>query len=323
MSEKTTMQQVVENTETNKTANIFQTVLLVILVILSAFQLAFIFGLTPNFNKTAENNSNGLEKVVRDALLEHEYAKVGGKDNYETITKLQIALLNYPQYEGNIAAQKQMLAQISGATGATTVTESKPTVTSQTFTTEEMDKILDGAVLEGNKDADIVVVEYSDLECPFCIRQNNENKIAETLHKEYGDKLVTIFKNHRGVDHEGTEVKALGLLCANKLGGSDAYVKFYKAILEGSTTSSYYPTSKLADLAKEIGLDVSAWQSCVDNKEFLTQFAKETNEAIGLGLSGTPGTLIFNRKTGAYTTVAGAYPYSQFKQAVDSLLAAE
>lgn len=329
MSEKTTIQQVAENSEVNKNANVFQTVLLIVLLILSAFQLAFIFGLTPNFNKTAENNSTGLEKVVRDALLEHEYAKVGGKENYEIGAKLQLALLNYPQYEGNIAAQKQMLEHLSGGSGTMAATESKHNAdshnmhASQTFSGEEMDKILSGAVMEGNKDANIVVVEYSDLECPFCIRQNNENKIAETLRKEYSDKVTTIFKNHRGVDHAGTEVKALGLLCANKIGGEEAYKKFYKTVLEGSTTSSYYPTSKLPELAKEIGLNVSAWQSCVDNKELLAQFAKETNEAVGLGMSGTPGTLIFNRKTGAYTTIAGAYPYTQFKQAVDSLLSAE
>lgn len=323
MSDKTTIQQVVDNTETNKSVNVFQTVLLVILVLLSAFQVAFIMNLIPNFNKQAAvtpstNNSTGLEKVVRDALLEHEYAKVGSKENYDTITALQIALLKYPQYEGNIDAQKKMLAQISGSDATTTTTAA---VTTQKLSEEQMSAILSGAIMEGNKDANIVAVEYSDLECPFCIRQNNDNKITDTLHNEYGDKVVTIFKNHRGVDHAGTEVKALSLLCANKVGGEEAYIKFYRAVLEGSTTSSVYPVAKLPDLAKEIGLDVKAWQSCVDNKDMLTQFAKETNEAIGLNLSGTPGTLIFNRKTGAYTTIAGAYPYAQFKSAVDTLLA--
>lgn len=332
MSEKSSFQQVVENTESNKTANVFQTVLLVILVLLSAFQMAFILGLTPSFHdsKTANtpsaNTSNGLEKVVRDALLEHEYAKVGGKVNYDTITGLQLALLKYPQYEGNIDAQKKMLAQIAGsgsvdATGsAATTTNTATTPTTQTLSAEQMGTILSGAVMEGNKDADIVAVEYSDLECPFCIRQHNENKIMEQIHKEYGDKVVTIFKNHRGVNHAGTEAKALGLLCVNKVAGADAYNKFYKKIFEGSTTGSVYPVDKIADIVKELGIDVKAWQSCVDNKDMVAQFAKETNEGIGFGLTGTPGTLIFNRKTGAYTTVEGAYPYAQFKSAIDTVL---
>ncbi len=309
--------------------NVFQIVLLIVLVIFSAIQVAFMMGITPSFKQSAQETtfeqSSGLEKVVREALLQHEYEKVGGKSNYELVTALQIAMLNNPQSGQDVVTLSKMLEALSGSgtteTQQVTQTTATPAVTLNTLTPERQSDILSGAVLEGNKDADIVVIEYSDLECPFCIVQHNDNQIVKTLKAEYGDKIVSIFKNHRGVDHEGTEVKALGLLCANKLGGAEAYSKFYTAVLSGSTTRSMYDVAKLPELVKEIGLDVDAWQSCVDSKEFIAQFSKETAEAKSFGLSGTPGTLIFNQKTGKYATVVGAHDYSQFKAAVDSLLA--
>lgn len=312
--------------------NVFNTVLLVILVILSAFQVAFILGITPNFSKEAKqtpttNNSNGMEKVVRDALLEHEYAKVGGKENYKTITDLQIELLKYPQYEGNIDAQKEMLKNLKNGTG---IADSEPTVTATpagSLSDEQKTKILESAVIEGNKEADIMVVEYSEMECPFCAQQYHDTKIKENLKSEFGDKVAFSYKNNRGVDHAGTEAKALGLLCAGKVGGDEAYVKFYEHVMDNTTlrpqnrSGSVFPVASLAEAAKAAGItDVAAWQSCVDNKEMLAKFTAETNEAKSIGLSGTPGTLLFNQKTGKYTTISGAYPYENFQAAVNSLL---
>jgi protein-disulfide isomerase len=73
------------------------------------------------------------------------------------------------------------------------------------------------AAIEGNVQADILVVEYSDMECPFCVRQYAETKLRKSLIDQYGDKVAFAFKNNRGVNHSGTEAKAIGALCAKKL----------------------------------------------------------------------------------------------------------
>lgn len=326
--------------ENNTSAqNVFQTILLIILVIFSALQVAFVMGVTPQFTSTKQEEvkevelerSAGLEKTIREALLQHEYSKVGGKENYELTIELQKAILQNPNSGQDIATLRKMLDALKGQTNAAAQTaesnqeaQTAPTqaVNVNTLADEKKADVLSGAVIEGNKDADIVVVEYMDMECPYCIMQFNDNQITKRLKEEYGDKVATVMKNHRGVDHPGTEYKALGLLCANKLGGTEAYSKFYSAILAGSTArGSVYDVAKVPELVKEIGLDVSAWEDCVKNKEFIAQFAKETAEGKSFGLSGTPGTLIFNQKTGKYATVVGAYPYEQFKATVDSLLA--
>lgn len=250
---------------------------------------------------------------VKRAILDVEYDKVGGKTNYDLInqatqiqTKQQI-----PQIEQFIKSQ-------GGAVGNTGTTAGSQTPTTELDATR-IAALLSGAVIEGNKNADIIAIEYSDMECPFCVRQYHETKLQESLQTQYGDAVAFVFKNNRGVNHQGTEAKALGALCAQKLGGDTAYAKFYHTVMDGTSQSAVYPVAKLADAAKTAGVDVAAWQKCVDTKETLAQFEAQTTEAQGFNLGGTPGTLILNVKTGKYATIEGAYPFTSFTQKIDSL----
>ncbi len=187
------------------------------------------------------------------------------------------------------------------------------------MTPAEVATILSGASIDGNKSADIIAIEYSDMECPFCIKQYSDTKIQESLRAQYGDKVAFAFKNNRGVNHPGTEAKALGALCAKKVGGDKAYAGFYHAIMDGTKQGAVYPVSGLPGIASKLSLDMTKWQSCVDSKATLAGLEAETAEAQKYGMGGTPGTLLLNVKTGKYTTVEGAYPFSSFTEKISSI----
>ena len=89
---------------------------------------------------------------------------------------------------------------------------------------------------------------------------------------------------------------------------------------KSTNNNTIFNTADLPALAKTLGLNTNAWQSCVDKKETLARFQQETSEAQKYGLGGTPGTLILNVKTGKYATVEGAYPYTTFTAKIDELL---
>jgi len=208
---------------------------------------------------------------------------------------------------------KEYIEKSGGETGAAN--------TEKVITPEDAAKIRENIAIEGNINADILVIEYSDMECPFCMKQFHETKLPEQLLAQYGDKVAFAFKNSRGVNHPGTEAKAIAALCAQKVDGNEAYIKFYKAIMSGSTNEGgVYDVSKLSEISTQIGLDTSAWQTCVDKKETAGIFAAQSSEAEKYGLSGTPGTLIYNTKTGKYDTISGAYPYTEFTNKISTLL---
>lgn len=282
-------------------------ILLIVVILQWALNLYLLTGNSVNLPA-----STGIDALgVKRALLEIEYDKVGGKENYELISKATLI-----QMQEQIPQIKQFI-ETQG--WATPVTPAAP-VGTETMDQDTINKIVSTAAFEGNAEADIIVVEYSDMECPFCIRQYAETKLQGALMEKYGDKVAFIFKNNRGVNHEGTEAKAIGALCAKKVGGDEGYIKFYQAVMDGTTQWAVYPVSSLPDAAKVAGVDVAQWQSCYDTKETATEFLAETQEAQKLGLGGTPGTLILNVKTRKYATIEWAYPLANFVEKIEVLM---
>lgn len=296
-------------TESCTTASCLTPILLSILIVLNALGLYLLMGNSFSLPSSISVEPAGIKK----AILELEYAKVGGKMNYELVSKATLL-----QMQDQIPQIEQYLKTKGGNTQAAQPGQPTPTATT-VLSQDEIAKILSSAALEGNKSADIVAIEYSDMECPFCIKQYHDTKLQSSLKDKYGDTVAFAFKNNRGVNHPGTEAKALGALCAKTIGGDKAYTAFYHAIMDGSTQGSVYSVSKLVDIAKNIKIDVKKWQTCADTKATLSQFEAETNEAQKYNMGGTPGTLLINVKTGKYTTVEGAYPMSEFVQKIDSI----
>lgn len=139
--------------------------------------------------KTAQDSTVGIKRV----LLDLEYEKVGGKENYDILQKY-----SQMQIAQNIESFKNAISGTDTNQGSPA---QQPSVTSadqlKDISQDEIKKIVSTASLEGNKDANIVVVEYSDMECPFCIRQYHSTKLFPNLLSQYGDKIALSFKNNR------------------------------------------------------------------------------------------------------------------------------
>ena len=254
-------------------------ILLGVLIVLNVFGLFLLMGNSFSLPASISVDPIGVKK----ALLEIEYSKVGGKANYDVMTQAQNLSINDPQNPSNIEAMKKYISTFGSGNKAPTATPTVP-ASGATMTPAEVATILSGASIDGNKSADIIAIEYSDMECPFCIKQYSDTKIQASLLAQYGDKVAFAFKNNRGVNHPGTEAKALGALCAKKVGGDKVYNDFYKTIMDGKTQASVYPVSKLPDIAKNLKLDMTKWQSCLDSKATLAGLEAETAEAQKYGM---------------------------------------
>ncbi len=165
----------------------------------------------------------------------------------------------------------------------------------------------------------IIVAEYTDPECPFCIRQAKDGIMPKLL-ESYAGKVRVAHKPFRAVPHPGAEPKAIALLCVGKIAGAEAYNAYYDAMMDRSTQEKVMPVDSLASLAKELKIDEKAFSACYDGKDTLAQYDVNTTEGRKYGVEGTPGTLVIDSETGKYELIAGAYPYESFQAAVDKLL---
>jgi protein-disulfide isomerase len=186
---------------------------------------------------------------------------------------------------------------------------------------ETMSKIdVSGRPTRGAKASKVVLVNFDDLECPFCSRMH-QTLFPEIL-KEYGDRVTFIYKDyplaeiHPWAMHAAVDGNCLGAQ------SSDAYWDFadYIHANQHEVGNEKTPAARLEALdrltllqGQKHNLDVGKLQSCVKAQDESAVKAS-MKEADGLGVEATPTMFISGEK------VDGAVPISQVRAALDRAL---
>ena len=165
----------------------------------------------------------------------------------------------------------------------------------------------------GNPDAEILLIEYSDLECPFCTKFH---ATAQEVVDNSAGKVAWIYRHFPLNIHPGAQKKGEAAECAAKLGGNDAFWEFTDLLFEKGTR---YPVADLATAAEEMGLDKVAFQDCLDSGEMADRVKTDLEEGAAAGITGTPGNILLNTKTGDVRVLAGAVPANVVQAAIGEL----
>ena len=180
-------------------------------------------------------------------------------------------------------------------------------------------ELSDKDYFRGGKSAKVVMVEYSDYECPFCQRFH---PTMQQVMKEYGDKVKWVYRHYPLSFHANAQKAAEAAECVGKLAGNDAFWKFTDLYFERTTTGGTgFALDKLADLGSEAGANKSAVQSCLDSNEMAQKVKDQMAAGTAEGVTGTPGTIIIDAK-GNTQLVPGALPFEQVKPMIETALKA-
>jgi len=180
--------------------------------------------------------------------------------------------------------------------------------------------------IRGTLDAPVVVIEFSDFECPFC---KGFHQTMKELMGEYGEdgEIAWVYR-HFPLDelHSKARKEAQASECANELGGNDAFWAFTDRLFEVTPSNDRLDLGLLSIIAEEIGLDRDEFAACLEGDEsggkFAAHIEADYQDALASGGTGTPYTLVIGR-TGEIFTVNGAQPYAAMKSIVDSALQIE
>lgn len=180
--------------------------------------------------------------------------------------------------------------------------------------------VKDTEYVRGDKNAAVTLIEYSDLECPFCQRFH---PTVSQLVDEYKGKVAWVFRHFPLSFHANAQKEAEATECAGALGGTDAFWKYTDAIFERTTANGTgFALDKLVPLAKELGLDEGKFKECLDSGRMVEKVKQDFAEGQSAGVDGTPGSILLT-KSGKSALVPGAVPYDVLKSQVDQLLAGE
>ncbi|MBA3732881.1 DsbA family protein [Patescibacteria group bacterium] len=171
----------------------------------------------------------------------------------------------------------------------------------------------------GNPNADVILVEYSDTECPFCKDFHTSLKRMMT---EYGsDGKVAWVYRHFPIDalHPKSRKEAEALECASELGGPAKFWEYTNMIYDITTSNDTLDPSQLPKIAKSVGLDVTAFNTCLSSGKYAAKVQADYDNAIKIGGRGTPTSVILT-KDGTKTLIEGAQPYDSLKAIIDASL---
>lgn len=173
--------------------------------------------------------------------------------------------------------------------------------------------------LLGNPNAPITIVEYSDLECPFCKRFHATMK---QVIKEYGESgQVAWVYRHFPLDsiHPKARKEAEASECAAELGGHVKFWEYVDRLFEVTPSNNRLDPLLLPQIAEEIGLDRSAFQTCLESGKYADEIERDLQDALNAGARGTPFSVIIT-KEGLARPISGALPFETMKGLIEEAL---
>jgi predicted DsbA family dithiol-disulfide isomerase len=170
--------------------------------------------------------------------------------------------------------------------------------------------ISDQDIQIGVKDAKVKVVEFSDFQCPYC-RAFQLSTVQKML-KDYGDKILFVYKNLPLDIHPQAEPAALAAECANEQGKFEDYsTKLFSSQDDWAKSTG---TQKFKTYAAQMGLNTTQFNKCLDDKKYQDKVSQDKNEASDFGISGTPAIFINDQFKG------GAVSFDDIKKVLDEQL---
>ncbi|PYV01094.1 MAG: hypothetical protein DMG26_14295 [Acidobacteria bacterium] len=160
--------------------------------------------------------------------------------------------------------------------------------------------------VRGNPKAPVMIVEFSDYQCPYC--HTAETTVKEVLAK-YGDKVSLAYRDYPlTAIHSQAESAAEGSRCALEQG---RFWEYHDRLF----TASNLDKDTLIEYARKLKLDDKQFGACLTSGKYKADIDKDLDAGRKAGVSGTPGFFINGIE------LSGAQPKDAFTRVIDEELA--
>jgi protein-disulfide isomerase len=172
--------------------------------------------------------------------------------------------------------------------------------------------------LLGPATAPVVLIEYSDLECPFC---KQFHTIVQELKKEYGDKLVVAWRQFPLPSHANAKMEAEVSECVALAQDNAAFWQFVDATFAAtSSTGTSISREQAIQLGVSVGSNQTTLETCVTNDQTVPRVLREIQEGQAAGLRGTPSVFIMNRDGAHVQGTVGVLTLEEYRTMINTAL---
>lgn len=165
----------------------------------------------------------------------------------------------------------------------------------------------------GNIDAPISIIEYSDFQCPYCRRFH---PTAKQLVDSSQGQVNWVYRHYplEGHEPEATQ-QALASECVAELAGNDAFWAYADVLFNQGPSD----LPSMSAEAVKLGVDEVAFKECYESQKHKDGIQSDMKNGLEAGVTGTPGSIVLNNKTGEALLIEGAQSATVFQRYIQEL----
>jgi len=175
---------------------------------------------------------------------------------------------------------------------------------------------LRGTNAMGRDDAPVTMVEFTDLECPFC--RTFHTGTFEQIKRDYIDtgKVRFVTRDFPLDFHANARPAALAVRCAGEQG------KFWEMRHGVTVNANALSRDTYFSLARDLGLDMRGFGACFGNEKYKAAVEQDVAAAVAAGVSGTPTFVVGPTMPDGVEgqRIVGAVPYAVFESRIKEVL---
>jgi protein-disulfide isomerase len=194
-------------------------------------------------------------------------------------------------------------AQAAAANNGAAAAVAQPTVAPR----PTVEATVDDDPAQGPQDAPVTMIEFSDFQCPYCARFQQDT-LPQIL-SNYGDKIRFVYRDFplTGL-HANAQNAAEASECADDQG---KYWEYHDILFQNQAALD---VQSLEGYAASLGLDTAAFNDCLTSHKYEQEVNKDLQDGENAGVQGTPSFFING------TLITGAQPYAAFQAAIEAAL---
>lgn len=179
------------------------------------------------------------------------------------------------------------------------------------------EKVEDGKHIYGNAGARFTLVEFSDLECPFCKQFHDTPK--QIVDASNGN--VNWQWKHLPLEfHNPAAYKeALAAECIAEQKGNRGFWVFIHDVFQQSQGNGR-GVKDLGSLVTGAGADLNLFRECLSSNKYESKVQADIEKAKSYGVNGTPATFVVDNQTGKSQLLGGAQPAEAIMAAIRKMM---
>jgi len=249
---------------------------------------------------------------VSNKIMENEYNEIWGKDNYTILKELQkeemIKYIHQLKQENPEHIYNLRQKAIKEETKEINMLDWK-----------DLSELKTNTYIKWNSWAILTLIEFSDLECPYCISYHNNGTIDNIL-DTYSSDVNYIFKNFPLPIHKNSEKEALAWKCIEKLSTGENYLSYIDTVF--STTKwggEGFDLKNIKGIIKNFDIEEKNFDDCYNNDSNLALVKNEFEQWRKFWINSTPSSVVINNTTGEFVILSWSVEQKELDDTINNL----